>query len=105
MSILTQATQPVNTRYWSGSSVVQFADETYATCDRGLLTIRQGQQTGQDDDYAGRVLGSVELDKAIAALKALMRSEEDAEFAAMLERWEAKQDARHDAVSAHYLHD
>lgn len=102
MNILTNSQPVVNTRYWSGSPVVQFADETYATCDRGLLTIRQGQQTGQDDDYAGRVLGSVELDKAIAALKALMQADEDAEFAAMLARWEAKQDAQRDAVSAHW---
>lgn len=70
-------TQPIvnDGRLWSGSPV-QFNDETYGEVAGGLLTIRRGQRTGADDDWGGQVLGSVELDKAIALLKAVMAAQE-----------------------------
>lgn len=102
MNILPQTSQPVNGRLWSGNRVIQFADETYGTVDtaNGLLTIHRGQRTGADDDWGGQIVGSVELDKAIALLKAVVAAQEDAEFASMIERWELGQDAKWDAVSA-----
>lgn len=104
MNILPQTSQPVNGRLWSGNRVIQFADETYGTVDtaNGLLTIHRGQRTGADDDWGGQVLGSVELDKAIALLRAVVAQDEDA---SMIERWEAQQDAKWDAVSSHFGHD
>lgn len=104
MATLTQITPIVNGKLWSGSPV-QFNDETYGEVSGGLLTIRKGQRTGADDDWGGQVLGSVELDKAIALLKVVVAAQEDAEFAAMIERWEAQQEARHDATSAGWGHD
>lgn len=47
MSILTQTTQPVNTRYWSGAATFQVGD-TYLVIDKhtGFLTLlRQGEET------------------------------------------------------------
>lgn len=104
MTIIANTQPIVNGRHWSG---LQFNDETFGTIDtaNGLLTIQHGQQTGQDDDYAGRIVGSVELSKAVALLKAYMAEEEDAETMALIERFEAQADARHDAVSSHFGHD
>ncbi|TXH52473.1 MAG: hypothetical protein E6Q97_16120 [Desulfurellales bacterium] len=101
MTTLTQINPIANGKLWSGSPV-QFSDETYGEVTDGLLTIRKGQRTGADDDWGGQIMGSVELDKAIALLKAVLAVQEDAEFAAMIARWEAQQDARHDATSAHW---
>lgn len=107
MNILPQTSQPVNGRLWSGNRVIQFADETCGTVDtaNGLLTIHRGQRTGADDDWGGQVLGSVELDKAIALLRAVVAQDEDAEFTAMIERWELGQDAKWDAISSEWGHD
>lgn len=104
MSILTQTQPVVNARHWSGAPV-QFPDETFGTIANGLLTIRHGQQVGQDDDYAGRIVGSVELSKAVALLKAYMAEEEDAEVMTLIAKFEARRDARHDATSSGWGHD
>lgn len=98
MNILTQIT-PDGKR-------LQFSDETYAEVRLdGLVTIHQGQRTGSDKDWGGKVIGYLSLAQAIEIVKAALDADEDARFAAMIARWEAMQDAKADAMSAHWGHD
>ena len=103
MSILTQIT-PDGKR-------IQFPDETYAEVRMdGQVTIHQGQRTGSDQDWGGKVIGYLSLAQAVAIVKAALdinekADDEDAAVEAMLRRWEEAQDARHDATSAHFAHD
>ena len=98
MSILTQIT-PDGKR-------LQFSDETYAEVRLdGLVTIHQGQRTGSDKDWGGKVIGALSLEQAIQIVKAALDANADAEFADMIRRWEEAQDAKADATSAHWGHD
>jgi hypothetical protein len=51
---------------------VQFSDETYAKIDPayGLVTIHRGQNTGEDSDWGGQVIATLELDKLVSIAKA-----------------------------------
>ena len=90
---------------------LQFSDETYAEVRLdGLVTIHQGQRTGSDKDWGGKVIGHLSLEQAIQIVKAALEvnehlDDEDAAVEAMIRQWEAKQDARHDATSAHFAWD
>ena len=99
MQIITQITP-------SGKRL-QLDSETYAEVDQrsGLVTIHEGQRTGSDQDWGGRVTGYLSLAQAIEIVKAALDADEDARFAAMIARWEAMQDAKADAMSAHWGHD
>lgn len=103
MNILTQIT-PDGKR-------IQFPDETYAEVRMdGQVTIHQGQRTGSEQDWGGKVIGYLSLAQAVAIVKAALdinekADDEDAAVEAMLRRWEEAQDARHDATSAHFAHD
>ena len=98
MNILTQIT-PDGKR-------LQFSDETYAEVRLdGLVTIHQGQRTGSDKDWGGKVIGFLSLAQAVEIVKAALDADEDARFADMIAQWEAKQDAKADATSAHWAWD
>lgn len=104
MSIVTQIT-PTGKR-------LQLDNETYTEINQrtGFVTIHQGQRTGTDQDWGGKVIGYLSLAQAVAIVKAALdinekADDEDAAVEAMLRRWEEAQDARHDATSAHFAHD
>lgn len=101
MNILTQITP-------SGKRL-QLDDETYAEVDQrtGLVTIHEGSRTGSDQDWGGRVTGYLSLAQAIQIVKAALEineqlDDEDAAVEAMIRQWEARQDAKADATSAHF---
>lgn len=88
---------------------LQFDSETYDEVNQrnGLVTIHQGLRTGSEQDWGGKITGALSLAQAIQIVKAALdmneqADDEDAEIEAMLRRWEDQQDARHDAVSAHF---
>lgn len=104
MNIITQIT-PDGKR-------IQLDSETYSEINQrtGFVTIHQGQHTGSDLDWGGKVIGYLSLAQAVAIVKAALdmneqADDEDAAVEAMLRRWEEARDARHDATSAHFLHD
>lgn len=95
------------TQITPSSKRLQLDDETYAEVDQrsGLVTIHEGQRTGSDQDWGGRVTGYLSLAQAIQIVKAALDADEDARFADMIAQWEAQQDAQTDATSAHWGHD
>lgn len=100
MNIITQIT-PDGKR-------LQLDSETYAEVRLdGMVTIHQGERTGSDKDWGGKVIGYLSLAQAVAIVKAALAmneqaDDEDAAVEAMVRRWEEAQDARHDATSAHW---
>ena len=81
-------------------------DTTYAKIDMayGMVTIHKGQQLGLDSDWGGQVIASIALEHALKIAQALHK-EDETWLAGLLRKHEEGNEARDEAVSAHWEHD